>query len=200
MKQRLEDTLPENESLEGMVAELRDVLHYEVELLKAENADSDIVNHDIELDRPAIMLLALAERAAYQYLAEEGNCIADEANVRQVRDAIYRAICFGAQLTNDLLSRHSYNIAGYIVDQTSGTCEFALLAEDVAIYLRSRAELTAFIEYYMPEIDPSNLYGHVAEVYIGLSLMLAERSVAERYITAQAENADISAFLGSEEE
>lgn len=182
----LEDVLPFEQSLEGNVADLREELAQLFETTKESNGD--IIDADDEMRRDIVMLGKFSDIV--------GKIVArSEDEVVQASEAVYRSVCFAAAVSDGVLpSTYSCELLGYIQERTSDASDLSPIMEDSQQYLQYRPELDSLIGEYMPDIDRSGRYNHVAELFSTLVFMLSERSIGEQYLQANIDDISPSDF------
>lgn len=170
-----EDTLTSTQSIDGTLEEYRPVVD-ETFATALEQAD-DILLLDLEVLRNTELILKFSDEMSKWMSREEGRLA--------TRDAIYRSICFAAQVCDDIIpGDYSFNLIDYISKRTNDFAEMHAIAEDSKYYLDSRSNLTELIEDYMPDIDPSEDNPAAVKLFASLTFMLAERSVGEQQVRA----------------
>lgn len=187
-----ENLLPLDKSLEGNLVDRKAELYARLDAPL--DGGGDVLDVDNEKERDFIRLIKFSEGIS---------CLisTDEAEQRVIRDAVYRSLCFAAQLADDLLPpSYDCDVVSYMVGWLS-TGGFALvpLVEDCRAYLQARPEVQKLIKHYMPEIDVSGSYNEISEAFAGMVCMLAERSVAEQYVSASIGTMSVQDFIDGQE-
>lgn len=143
---------------------------------------NDIIDPAAELSRPVTALWSLSQRLAGIYEL-------DEEQASAVGAAMYRGLCFGFQLVDDISSRPVNKLAAnYFVDISADLGEQTVaerIASDVNDYLESRPEIKSLLFVYLPNIAGGYDYTEQAELAAGLIAMLTEREQAEEYIESE---------------
>ena len=131
-----EHILPENETIDKKVELQRSELESKFQISIAEAGDILDLSH--ENIRPTEKFLEFSSIVA-KTLVKDGD---PEA----IRDAIYRSVCFGAQICDYLLpSEYTCNLPEYINKRTDKKASIAPIVDDSQGYLARRPHLKAMV-------------------------------------------------------
>lgn len=184
----IENILPKELQFETATIELyeplTDVLHDTI------TEKGDIIDPQVEFTRPARQLWRLS------------GCLAeilksDDEDEVIVQGAIYRGICFGFQIVDDIRVAPIESISLEYLNELTDTEDLGVaIATEVHEYLADRPAVDRLIGQYMPEIcdEAYMLSDHHAEIGAAFVLMLSERQQAETYIKHRAENINLDDF------
>ena len=180
-----EDSLSTKDALDSTIDDYRSAVDETFTVALGE-AD-DILQLDLELQRNTELLLKFSEEMSKWMSRGDSRLF--------TRDAIYRSICFAAQVCDyTLKGAYEIQLIHYMVERTDNWRNIQAIAEDSEQYLDSRPHIAALISDYMPDIDPSGDCGSAVELFASLSFMLAERSVGEQQVQRALEDMSIEDF------
>lgn len=178
-----EETLPTSETLENKVSNYRNKLDQLFDTARAEAGDILQLDNEVRRDTEVTMGFSMII----------GKETARDGRVLQARDAVYRSICFAAQVCDYILpDNYSCDLMSYMSERTDDWNNIGALGEDSRRYLSSRQAVATLLDDYMSEIDPSQDYSGDAELFASLVFMLSERSIGQRYIAESIDTLDIS--------
>lgn len=185
---RIENSLPREYQFNTSFDELDDILTdwAEFQMVKSVKllGEPDIIDSHEELGVEFEKLYKLSEVMLHGALGD----ISETEEARGI-GVFYRGLLFGVQLAAFIDNEtKSFSIGNYFKGIESSTSVFEKFIDDTSEYLGERPALDAFLGRYMPEIDPTGMYNHLAEAGASFMLMLNERALAETYLqnTSQA--------------
>lgn len=176
--ERTEDILPPRLAFDATLGdtECREIV--EMDIVAAREDGDGLIGYDFELAHTLDGTIRELSEVISRVLMRP------EEKPEQAVDAIYRAIMLAMQTVSRAapqgvrgISLHDYlpgsGNVGDVADK---------IIDDTQHYLSTRPHVDGFIGSYMPEIDRTGLYAHVAETAAALIMMLCERAVADQYI------------------
>ena len=169
---RPEDLLLYDHSFDAAVSEYHDMLHEKLAGIQVDSGD--IIDLDQELSRDPALLWELSRYITLIMKSDNEDGIA-------VREAVYRGMCFGLQLVDDIRSRpigSGIDLSSVLMASTDEELGDEIHTQ-TSQYLSDRQNLDQLVAYYMPDIDPTFQYNHHVETGAALMLMLSERKQAE---------------------
>lgn len=170
-----EDTLSPVKSIDGTLGVHRPTI--DETFTTALGEADDILQLDLENTRQTELIL--------KFSGEMSKWMTRKTDKLPARDAIYRSICFAAQVCDYILpSDYEINMIEYMAERTNDWRNMQALAEDSVSYLESRPNVADLIDDYLPDIDPSGDNETAAKLFASLCMMLAERSVGEQQVRA----------------
>lgn len=180
-----ENTLPTAQSVDGRLGEQRPIID-EIFSIAVGQAD-DVLLLDLEVQRQTELLL--------KFSGEMSKWLTRADDKLPTRDAIYRSICFAAQVCDyTLTGDYTFNLIEYMAERTQNWRNLQAIAEDSDQYLGSRPNVADLIDSYMPDIDPSGDNDAAARLFASLSFMLAERSIGEQRVQDALDDATAEDF------
>lgn len=194
----IENILPREYSIDNAIDEQRDLTVESFELNAEES--SDIFGTNTEIRHNMNAYIPSLNQLAVEYLS--GHChtrMITEENHQQVRNTLYRAICFGFSTADlNLMGPYGANVMSYIRRCSISGVDFDATTLEVQQYLGERPNVDMLIGRFMPEIDQKMQYCDLAETFAGLTIMLAERDFAEQYLKNCTEMIKIEDFMPRE--
>lgn len=174
----MEQFLPKEHQFITALTDVREPL---VDILTDNIAEAqDIINPESEFIRPPMAVWSLSGGLARIFEPTEDSHL-------QVQRAMYRGLCFGFQVADEISTSPIRQFALNYGSGTSaeGVTKRSLAIEivaDVSEYLRARPELESLMFTFMPEVAEGYEYRSHAHLATGLALMLIERQQAEIYV------------------
>lgn len=173
---------------------LTDVREPLVDIL-TENVENykDVIDPAAEFSRPVVSLWKFTDGLSKIFVEKN-------ESVEEVRQAMYRGICFGLQVVDDIrlgpIERFGSHYVKDAAEDDPGASIKNMIKADVGEYLGERPEIKSLLFSFLPSICEEYAYQHHAEVAAGFALMLCERQQAEAYM--QNEMASIALRLTPE--
>lgn len=183
-----EDELPNELQFNTVLStEISDALRDE--LAELQSVNGDIISVEAEFSRDVLVLDALS-----RIIAESAAGVNEDAS--QVSSAIYRGMCFGLQVADNVKSlRVKYvALAEFLGELVKGGSLVDQLAIVTNGYAADRSRVDALIAEFLPELEQGNQVPHHVETGAFVMLMLAERSMADEYFRQQVGDLSPSDF------
>jgi len=177
----IENILPPEHQFNTTLIELREPLVDE--LYDYIEEVGDVIDPKLEFSRPHEQYWGLSDGLARLFASEN-------EDQESVRAAIYRGICFGFQVVEDVKTAPIEKISmdnWRNVDDVDDSAE--AISADVQEYLSARPHVDSLIGMFASEVAGEYvLCEHHVEIAAGLVLMLCEREIAETFIDASVES------------
>lgn len=178
----IERYLPEEHQFNESLREKRDIMTDKFSATAERTGD--VLDVDIEFMR--------SPESTWHMSGMLAECLKDDdESLELVRGAIYRGINFGLQVSDAIMDGPLRSISlGHWVENPENLAPAKLgqlINADVQVYLSERADVDAFLGYYMPELGGATygLYEQHIEIAAGMMLLLCERQQAEAFFLSE---------------